>query len=624
MISKGKPVFIVLLCASLLFFAAAAGAAEPAGISIPAVKATSFVPGEESRFTVIFMVYEQLDLSVGATVYLDFPPDFGIVQNSLENPDPGCTLATIQYKNNPKESFYSVLNGETSVVKEAYATRFYLGPKQPNALINPGTDVYLTVPGVLNGPAKGTHQLTLTVHGANGKSYTQTTQITLGEPPAAAPVGLTLTAPSSSRINAAWEAVYGATRYQLLYSGVPDGVFILACDFGREPQPGEEWALTDTACSYSGTGNGGLEAGRTYYFKVRAGNEFGFGPCSAAVPVTTPAVSPVRLAPGNGESNVSPQHTVTAVLDQAVIVTDDDKIQIYEKATGTPLPKNQLRADKNTVTIASPLKPKTEYQVVFYGGALAAAANPQVINQVFSWTFTTGKESDREGGDGGEDGGSTAPATGTTGPQPVPPAPGQPQPTFRDIKGHWAQKDIELLAARGYWPFPENGLFTPDQAITRAEFTALLVRCLGLAVEADQSCPFTDLPPAAWYRKSIAVAYAAGIAHGTAENQFAPEAPLTREQMAALLANALRYKKIAEIPKTGSLQALSRFPDRNRISPWATPSCTLVVEKGLIRGGDNGCFNPGQAATRAEAAAVLARLLNLFDSFPGGAENAQN
>jgi len=635
MFSKGKPLLVALLCVCLLLFTAAgAGAQEPAGIYIQEVKATSFVPGEESRYTVIFKVYDEdkLDLSTGAAVYLDFPPEFGIVRNSLEDPDPGCTLATIQYKNDPKDKFYSVLNGETSVVKEAYAARFCFGGKQENALINSGTAVYLTVPGIINSSNKGTHQLTLTVRRADGKNYTQATQIILGDPPAAAPAGLTLTAPGSYRVNATWEAVYGATRYQLLYTSAPDGdgVYILACDFGREPQPGEEWTLTQTGAGYSGTGNGGLEAGRTYYFKVRAGNAFGFGPCSEVASVTTPAVNPVRFTPGNGATNVNPRDTVAVVLDQDVTIADEDKILIYEKASGVPLPKNQLRTDKNTVTIAASLKPHTEYQAVFYGEALTAAASPQVYNKIFGWSFTTGKESGQDGGDGdsGEgdgdgDGGTAAPGAGTAGPQPQPPAPGQPQPAppvFRDIQGHWAQKDIELLAAKGYWPFPEKDLFVPGRVITRAEFTALLVQCLGVAEKAPQSCPFTDLPPAAWYRESVAKAFAAGLVHGSAANQFTPEAPLTREQMAALLANALHYKKIAESAGPGSLQALNRFPDQNQISPWAAPACALAAEKGLIRGSDNGRFAPGETATRAQAAAVLARLLKLFDSLAGGAK----
>ncbi|MCL6478532.1 MAG: S-layer homology domain-containing protein [Peptococcaceae bacterium] len=181
--------------------------------------------------------------------------------------------------------------------------------------------------------------------------------------------------------------------------------------------------------------------------------------------------------------------------------------------------------------------------------------------------------------------------------------------TFSDISGHWAQMDIEYMANSGYITGVGEGLFAPDAAITRAQFTALLVNVLKLDGEAD--IPFTDVQPGAWYSGSVARAYAAGLVGGVGAGSFAPEDPITREQMAAMICNALRHKGLL-VEVTDVEGKLALFADQSSISGWARIPITRAVSYGIIKGkplDGTVVFAPLDRATRAEAAVTLKRFI---------------
>ncbi|MGI6225843.1 MAG: S-layer homology domain-containing protein, partial [Peptococcales bacterium] len=86
--------------------------------------------------------------------------------------------------------------------------------------------------------------------------------------------------------------------------------------------------------------------------------------------------------------------------------------------------------------------------------------------------------------------------------------------TFNDIVGHWAQKDIELMAARHIAAGMTDNQFVPDANITRAQFASLLGRVLGLKEVSVTTSQFADVEPNAWYAGSIQAAYEAGLIAG--------------------------------------------------------------------------------------------------------------
>ncbi|MBA2938927.1 S-layer homology domain-containing protein [Paenibacillus sp. CGMCC 1.16610] len=184
--------------------------------------------------------------------------------------------------------------------------------------------------------------------------------------------------------------------------------------------------------------------------------------------------------------------------------------------------------------------------------------------------------------------------------------------TFADLNGHWAKADVEYLASK----LLANGVaadrFAPEGTITRAEFSALLVRGLGLSVkENGGGIHFADVPASAWYASTVDAAVASGLVSGVGAGLFAPNAPITREEMAVVIASALTLTSNGTSSK-GQGQADSRlnvFTDQESISSWAQEAAIRASEVGIMNGMEDGRFAPTEYATRAQAAVILKRLL---------------
>lgn len=189
-----------------------------------------------------------------------------------------------------------------------------------------------------------------------------------------------------------------------------------------------------------------------------------------------------------------------------------------------------------------------------------------------------------------------------------------PEPDFADLRGHWGRAGARALAARGVVAGYPDGSFRPDRPLARMEAAALLARALGLAPAgaaevAALARDFADgasVPP--WARPWLAAAVQAGLVRGEPSGAgrpvLAPERSVSRAEMAALLARALRQAG-AEAPDGSA----PRFADQTALPSWLAGDLDLVARVGLVLGYPDGSFRPGGAVTRAEAAAMLARWL---------------
>lgn len=191
-------------------------------------------------------------------------------------------------------------------------------------------------------------------------------------------------------------------------------------------------------------------------------------------------------------------------------------------------------------------------------------------------------------------------------------------PAFGDLAGHWAKADIELLAAKRIVNGTGGGRFAPGLAVTRAEFAAMLVRALGLNGD-GRAAAFKDVESGDWYAADTAAAAQYGLVQGLGGGLFGPRAQVTREQMAVMLAAALKLAPdaadgtarpagddSASSPLAG---ASAGFADASQISAWAKEAAETLRRQGLLQGREGGAFDPKAAVTRAEAAAALKRLL---------------
>lgn len=172
---------------------------------------------------------------------------------------------------------------------------------------------------------------------------------------------------------------------------------------------------------------------------------------------------------------------------------------------------------------------------------------------------------------------------------------------FTDVIGHWAEADINEMAARGVVVGVTSAIFEPDRPITRAELVAIIVK--GLQLPDGGSAGFLDIEPGVWYESIVNAAANAGLMQGY-EGYFRPEDLITREEMAVVIAKA--YDRSGKEPLTGGLAA---FIDREEIAPWAREFVDRAAA-GLISGVSDGRFAPLENATRAQAASLLKRLLD--------------
>lgn len=179
--------------------------------------------------------------------------------------------------------------------------------------------------------------------------------------------------------------------------------------------------------------------------------------------------------------------------------------------------------------------------------------------------------------------------------------------TYQDVPAHhWAYHTIEVLSAKHIVSGVTDSEFRPDAKTTRAEFTALLVRALGLKVNGT-SAPFADIHAGDWYADDVAAASAAGLIQGVSDEEFSPNAQITREQMAVLLVRAFEYKQGKAIHANDALQG---YKDEAAVSEWAKAEVNKAITAGLMSGKEDGLFDPSSDAVRVETAQAIMNLLN--------------
>jgi hypothetical protein len=190
----------------------------------------------------------------------------------------------------------------------------------------------------------------------------------------------------------------------------------------------------------------------------------------------------------------------------------------------------------------------------------------------------------------------------------------QPQPpqqapavAFKDMQGHWAAETVSRLAGMGVIGGYEDGTFRPNNKITRAEITSILVRALKLQPADEFTFKFVDnnaIP--AWARGAVAAAINEGLVRGYPVQggvAFKAANPITRAELAAILSRVLEDKlgKITGQPV--------QFADAAKIPAWAKNAVNTAAAAGVVGGYQDGTFRAQNHVTRAEAASMILRLL---------------
>jgi hypothetical protein len=179
---------------------------------------------------------------------------------------------------------------------------------------------------------------------------------------------------------------------------------------------------------------------------------------------------------------------------------------------------------------------------------------------------------------------------------------------FVDVQGHWAKADICEAADLKLVEGVSEKRYEPDREITRAELAVLLLRTLRIPIaETPTASLFVDedsIP--AWARPAIAAGAADGIIQGYPDGTFLPQHTISRVEMAAMLAKALKLEADA--------RSALPFSDRDTIPAWGRPYVAAVYANGLMQSRGDDRFAPSGMTTRAEAAVVVLRIWKMLQN----------
>ncbi|SEL72093.1 S-layer homology domain-containing protein [Paenibacillus sp. OK003] len=176
--------------------------------------------------------------------------------------------------------------------------------------------------------------------------------------------------------------------------------------------------------------------------------------------------------------------------------------------------------------------------------------------------------------------------------------------SFNDTMSHWARQEIEALAGKYIIQGINGKAFEPNRSITRAEFTALMIRMFGLSVSDVDGSSFKDVSSTSWYAPYIASAIEADLINGYTGSQFKPEQTISREEMAVIISRGFALAGY----DTNSTTNATSFADGEQIQDWAKSAVGLLNQYEIVKGNPDGSFKPKGSATRAESATMLGRL----------------
>ncbi|WP_373529799.1 S-layer homology domain-containing protein [Nostoc sp.] len=184
-------------------------------------------------------------------------------------------------------------------------------------------------------------------------------------------------------------------------------------------------------------------------------------------------------------------------------------------------------------------------------------------------------------------------------------SPSLAQTTFSDVSSnYWAAQFIQQLSQRGVIAGFPDGSFRPEEAVTRAQFAAMVNKAFQKAQQ-RQAINFTDVPSNYWASSAIQQAYTIGFLSGYPGNRFEPNQAIPRQQVLVSLANGLQYTARVNTEST-----LQYFNDASNIASYARSPIAAATEKQIVVNYPNVKFlNPTATATRAQVAAFIYQAL---------------
>ena len=176
---------------------------------------------------------------------------------------------------------------------------------------------------------------------------------------------------------------------------------------------------------------------------------------------------------------------------------------------------------------------------------------------------------------------------------------------FTDVAANsWYAQAVDFVTRSRLMSGTSTGVFSPDNAMTRAMLVTVLWRAEGQPT-ASSAASFTDAASDSWYSSAVAWTAENGIVNGTSDTTFSPDKSVTRQEIAAILQRYAKYKG-ADITQTADLSACT---DNASVASWASDAMAWAVNKGVITGAASTTLAPSANATRAQVATMLMRYM---------------
>jgi hypothetical protein len=359
---------------------------------------------------------------------------------------------------------------------------------------------------------------------------------------------------------------YGITQYGFLW-GTSSSNLNNTLEVGTSNISG---AFTDTLSS--------LTANTTYYVEAYATNSYGTSD-GAVMSFTTYTSANTPSIQTEAATSIT---ATSAVLNGDVTSNNGYTVTDYGFLWGTSSSSltNTLDvgANNNNSVFTDTLSNLTA-NTTYYFEAYATNTYGTADGAVMSFATTSSQ--------------TTTPTTPTTS-------------VFSDVPTtFWGYYAISSLSSKGIVSGYPDGTFEPNADITRAEFAAMLAKALGLSTTGTTGT-FTDVTADDWCYGAVNAAASAGLVSGMGNNLFAPNALITREEMAVMVAKALGTNAPAI---TGT--ELNAFSDSSTVDSWAVTSMEEAVKAGIVSGMTANTLAPLADATRAQAAVMIYEMLTV-------------
>lgn len=172
---------------------------------------------------------------------------------------------------------------------------------------------------------------------------------------------------------------------------------------------------------------------------------------------------------------------------------------------------------------------------------------------------------------------------------------------------YWAHNDIDSVIALKLFKGTSGTTFGPDIVMSRCMLITVLYRLEGSPDVTGYENRFTDVDADGYYYNALLWGSHNNISNGYSDGRFAPDDPLTREQLVTFLHRYANYKGY----NTDIYTDIGGYSDAAKVSPFARESMCWAIGAGIVNGTGNNTLSPQDSALRAQVAAM-------FNRFAGG------